>query len=58
MELECNVCGKRPVQWGLLRPDAAPGDQCPCCYLDDYDCDGTLVLSEPSKENEYGQHTS
>jgi hypothetical protein len=40
---ECNNCGPRPFQWGLIRPDHKPGDQCPCCYLDDYDCDGVLV---------------
>ena len=41
--LECNSCGSRPVQWGLLSADSKPGDQCPCCFLADYDCDGTLV---------------
>jgi len=42
--LECNSCGSRPEQWGLLKGDEKPGDQCPCCYLDDYDCDGTLAF--------------
>lgn len=42
--LECNSCGSRPGQWGLLKGSEKPGDQCPCCYLDDHDCDGTLVV--------------
>lgn len=41
--LECNVCGDRPVKWDLLPVDAHAGDQCPCCFLADYDCDGKLV---------------
>jgi len=51
---ECNSCGSRPFQWGLVRPDHKAGDQCPCCYLDDYDCDGTLVLLE-SERKERGE---
>ncbi len=43
---ECDSCGSRPRQWELLSPDAKVGDQCPCCYLDDYDCDGRLVAVE------------
>lgn len=48
MYLECNNCGSFPKRAGLLTPEHRPGDQCPCCYLDDYDCDGTLVLVLPS----------
>jgi hypothetical protein len=43
VRLECNNCGTRPADWGLLKPTDRAGDQCPCCFLDDYDCDGTLV---------------
>ena len=41
--LECNNCGTRPADWDLLKATDRPGDQCPCCFLDDYDCDGTLI---------------
>lgn len=41
--LECDNCGERPKHWGLLQSHHIAGDQCPCCYLDDYDCDGILV---------------
>lgn len=51
---ECNSCGSRPFAWGLIRPDHKPGDQCPCCYLDDYDCDGTLV-SLPRRSDAVGE---
>lgn len=26
-----------------MRGNEQAGDQCPCCFLDDYDCDGTLI---------------
>lgn len=40
--LECNVCGSFPVRAGLLTMTSRAGDQCPCCYLDNHDCDGVL----------------
>lgn len=43
--LECDSCGARPRLWGLIK-DHTAGDQCPCCFLDDYDCDGMLVAVE------------
>lgn len=46
--LICNSCGNRPLIWKLIRRNHKIGDQCPCCYLDDYDCDG--ILEEPSLE--------
>jgi hypothetical protein len=46
--LECTVCGNRPGAWGLMKGSERAGDQCPCCYLDDYDCDGVLVEASPS----------
>ena len=47
MNLECNNCGSFPERAGLLTSDHKAGDQCPCCYLADYDCDGTFVPKLP-----------
>ncbi len=41
--LECNVCGNFPRLGGLITDDHKAGDQCPCCFIPDKDCDGTLV---------------
>lgn len=41
--LECCVCGAYPATAGIIPLDAQPGDQCPCCYIHDMDCDGVLV---------------
>lgn len=38
--LECNTCGN--VDY-VLRGHEKAGDQCPCCFIPDRDCDGTLV---------------
>jgi hypothetical protein len=47
--LECDSCGTGPGRWDLLNAAHRPGDICPCCYLDDYDCDG--VLYDPAISN-------
>ncbi len=43
--LECNNCSLWP-ELAAAWPDAKAGDRCPATYLDDHDCDGTLVPSE------------
>lgn len=40
--VECNACGATPIRARLIT-DERVGDQCPCCYIPDMDCDGTLV---------------
>jgi hypothetical protein len=46
--LECDQCGSFPERADILDMDglSKPGDMCPAGHLDDYDCDGTLVLRE------------
>lgn len=49
-KLECNACGRRPSDHALISPDAQAGDQCPCCYIPDLDCDGVLVVGDGPRE--------
>lgn len=49
--LECDSCGSRPYRFELLTDEHKAGDQCPCCYLDDYDCDGVLVEIPPEEKD-------
>jgi hypothetical protein len=51
--LECSSCGSRPYRFELITDKHKAGDQCPCCYLDDYDCDGTLVEIPPGEAASY-----
>lgn len=44
--LVCNACGETPARAALIPLDAKPGDQCPCCFIPDMDCDGTLTRGE------------
>lgn len=44
----CDACGIRAQAMGLLDGHEQAGDQCPCCYLDDVDCDGVLVPALPT----------
>lgn len=52
-KLECNNCGSFPERADLLTDEHKAGDQCPCCYLDDYDCDGTLVYKRLRDNPDY-----
>lgn len=50
MALICDSCGLCPVQAGLITDKHKIGDQCPCCYIPDRDCDGLLVEQTPGEK--------
>jgi hypothetical protein len=47
--LVCTACGDYPARAALIPADAKPGDQCPCCFVPDIDCDGTLIDSKSAR---------
>ncbi len=50
MTLICDSCGLFPIQAGLITDKHKAGDQCPCCYIPDRDCDGLLVEQTPGEK--------
>ena len=50
--VECNSCGSFPERADLYSGSERPGDRCPAGYLDDYDCDGTLIAKASTGSDE------